>query len=752
MTFPLIKSHGATPLLEAISDRIHRQSLERRPHLIPLIEALSALVQLTSIDPGNCSTLKKCLVALQPNSLNQEDQKTVQLFIDVIVSKKREDSPRYPYLIESLATFSPEDRPPLPSVLLCSMELIALTGLTSPEMGTWSFWLRGLYPYRDFADLDPAIAEPFETMLVLHTPNFPLRSLGLLSEGTQSIQSIASTQEDEELRFIQAQKRCLDQTGCERLQAFLKANSSQFQSNAQSCQALLNALLAERSLVDQLQEMFVDIKNALEIEQKDLANVDQILAQMWQSNDELWHQSRELENAETGEEFGLILRTYQRLSEIQAPYFTDDPRLHRPQHRAKVMKRCLEKAVALKADLVEVAKTRADDIRCPLMGQLAQKLARYVDSARCKLLSAIYSDTICDIFTSCKKSLLLEILDSNLIDLCPALVASLHYLDREISTNRALTICSQILKLYEVIKPAQKELYAHSLAEQRKLIDSARPRRKLMGTCRLIFDLPNHSRGSLLPQELFCQNDKKPIQPIAVEVKGDGKLTTPAVAFKPAEETTTVELKKSVEKSSLIKDSLIKAETALGKSFPFPYHQRVSRWLKATTPLDSDLFPEYANCDLIYQQKMIEQHRFALMADRFWDSGIAIDGAKLPHKPRHRRFILPAELNVEKRFQRGVIIWSVNELGICYHRFFHPKTGQEVFETIVCKTFRDADFPELIKSQQSCLNPSMGHKWQQEGQVEFDPLLRVATLRDHATKAVLKIFLVQEDNRKISID
>lgn len=732
LTFPLTSTSTSTSLYRAIFQKLQEQSADHRPALTAVVSAIEIFTQKTHVNPGKLCEFHQSIKLLHPHQLVGKEREVVQVFMKKVVDRELEKSSSSTSLIESLAHLPIDKLPPLADVLKSSMDLIALTHLDYDEISTWDFWLRDLYPERSFIDLDDKVAETFEMMTLKNAPILGIDGLLGISQGDLDCRKVPS------LDYLKAIELCTTTPATERLKTLLFDQKEQVPwQKAEKLQALLSALMAEKSMWDQLQSMLLKIRDVMKIEVPELCDVEEILSQLWQTDKELLKMSREIQRAESSEEFGLILFIYQQLSQIQAPYTTRDPKMRNSLRRQQMMAQSLHQMQSLRENLeqIQMSRSQAD---FPMMGRLAQRLANYIDTIKVKLIGADVSDSIGDVFESVKKRVFPHL--NMCKQIAPALSAGVEFLSSSISANRALTISSHILKLYTKVEKSQQQLYSCAFHQLRELIDHSQPRRILMRYCQLLIDLPHKAASSALLPELAA-------------TKECGEVKSPA---KSRSRSPPKQLRKKInQRAARAKMPKVKsdvhhradaAQSPLtpmipGDRFPFAYHTRVDRWRKALIPLDPMLFSEYALRDERYQLKMIEQHRFARLADRFWNCGIVLseNGAQ----GIHQRFIVPAELAIFDQPERGVIIWSVNAQGVCYHRFFHPKTAQEVFETIVFKTFRDADFPELLKSQKCCERPSVGQKWDEGGQIDYDPLLRIATVRDLKCQGRLRLFLIK---------
>ncbi len=731
LTFPLTSTSTSTSLYRAIFQKLQEQSVELRPALTAIVQAVEVFTQKTHVNPGKLCELKQSIKLLHPHQLGEKEREIVQLFIKKVVDRELAQGQSSTSLIESLAHLPIDQLPPLADVLKSSMNLIALTHLDYDEMNTWDFWLKGLYPESSFVDLDPKVAETFEAMTLKGAPIHRLSELMGVLQGDLDCRKVT------DLEYLKAIELCMTAPAGERLKTLLFDQSEQVpRQKAEQLQALLSALVAEKSMWEQLQSMLVKIRHVMKIEVPDLCDVEEILSQMWQTDKELLKMGREIERAESSEEFGLILFVYQQLSEIQAPYTARNSRMRDSHRRQQVMAQSLRQMQSLRENLeqIQMSRSQAD---FPMMGKLAQRFAKYIDTIKVKIICANVSDSMGDLFENVEKTVFRPL--NMWKQIAPALSAGIEFLSGGISANRALIISSQILKLYIKVEKSQQQLYSSAFHQLRELIDHSQPRRILMRHCQLLIDLPpKTSSSALLPELTATQESKEVKSPVKSRSQSPPKQLRKK-ANPRAARAEVPKVKKAVEQR------IDGAQPPLfpvmpGDRFPFAYHSRVDRWRKAHIPLDALLFSEYASRDERYQMKMIEQHRFARLADRFWNCGIVLseNGAQ----GLHQRFIVPAELTIFDQTKRGVIIWSVNAQGVCYHRFFHPKTAQEIFETIVFKTFRDADFPELLKSQKCCERPSIGQKWDEEGQIHYDPLLSIATVRDLKSQARLRLFLI----------
>ncbi len=130
----------------------------------------------------------------------------------------------------------------------------------------------------------------------------------------------------------------------------------------------------------------------------------------------------------------------------------------------------------------------------------------------------------------------------------------------------------------------------------------------------------------------------------------------------------------------------------------FTYAFRVIRWFEAYSDgyLDASNFPEYQHYAPAYQKQMIQYHAFSQSVDHFVEK-LALK-AFWPNKYSNEpnlRYILPGEITIQGKSERGAFVYSFDQKGVLYHRFFSPKSTDELVKKVTSQAFQEVDFPEL---------------------------------------------------------
>lgn len=183
----------------------------------------------------------------------------------------------------------------------------------------------------------------------------------------------------------------------------------------------------------------------------------------------------------------------------------------------------------------------------------------------------------------------------------------------------------------------------------------------------------------------------------------------------------------------------------LGKPFPFTYGERVRRWFGLTTekPLGSKNFPEYQANSKEYNEQMVIFHGFSLQVDRFLTYGYEESWMNPNTKNKDRHFLIPAELCFQKNVYRGAIVYSVDQKGVCYHRYFEQKSMRELIKKFGTQTFLRTDFSELTDAAGQEL-PGKKIRSSSQDQVTLDQVFNIITIEDGRLNVVIKVFKVKD--------
>jgi hypothetical protein len=234
-----------------------------------------------------------------------------------------------------------------------------------------------------------------------------------------------------------------------------------------------------------------------------------------------------------------------------------------------------------------------------------------------------------------------------------------------------------------------------------------------------------------------------------------------------------VEDKKILEPEPILGSSDQK-QKLLGENFPFTFHGRIKRWLNHPFghKLPESQFPDYQSSSFENQKLKHAFHAFNSLVDRFYDIGIQ-DAWHNPHNSKQEaRFIIPADLSIQQKTYRGLIVYCIDE-GMCYHRYFHEKESSDIQNKIRYNTFTPSDFPELTEeasllqgiSSQSEKNileafgerdfPKLGianqalkektlpSLYSHKETIQIDPLLGTVTIEDKDKQMIIKLFRIK---------
>lgn len=138
------------------------------------------------------------------------------------------------------------------------------------------------------------------------------------------------------------------------------------------------------------------------------------------------------------------------------------------------------------------------------------------------------------------------------------------------------------------------------------------------------------------------------------------------------------------------------------------------------------------------------RHDFFSYVDNFVGTAYSQKGT-WDKKPGHVRYAIPAEIQHKNgKPVRGTFHYTFDGNGVCYHRFFHEKSNDEILQAMLTKTLFEADFPTLQKSfetfssKRGSITEGVFHD---EIPYEIDVLDSV-TLRDPLNDLVIRLFKI----------
>lgn len=292
----------------------------------------------------------------------------------------------------------------------------------------------------------------------------------------------------------------------------------------------------------------------------------------------------------------------------------------------------------------------------------------------------------------------------------PSIFNTLERLSEFDDEQLICTMEQEVVRAYKIQKDRYQALYqkTRSLLEEEAQIDPIHSQDAfidLSGNGKTV--LPNElllfpsEEESVSPQD-YLRHRIQRHKPISKE---DFRPYEPKVVDRPQKKQDPKPEEKKffspVEEEPIVASpvEVIEIPLSLPGSLPpfFSCDDRVTRWLKCSPdrPLDPEIFPEYQECSLGYQRRMIELHGSSPLIDRFCEMGFEIEGGK----KGERVLGIAAEIQREDRLERGVMCWAIRTKdGGCYHRFFHRlENTNELVQKIVDQTFKAADFPELTQ-------------------------------------------------------
>lgn len=721
----------------------------RKASILPqVLKGIDQLVCLTGIYPGSLSELKLSLQHFaKEKELSATDKKALALFINHFVQN-------YPRALTSRtcrttlvdALEQARARPPLSALVHCLAQVISLTGLSMETWRQWDYHFQHLYPREGLPEQ--------EIKAWIHFWDFVKKQRACSSKSAQSESS------DEQESWSEQLERFSISAGTSsraRLSKLLQNSGSQPLQRAETLQTILNALLTENLLMNHLRSALFQMRQELGIGELTGADRPSIPDQVEVIHHLLMQSVEELDEGETSSEFALFLHVHARTSGVQSKCYLQ--RLSRENYRENLRKteRALARLSALKAHLREVLEVFSGPTAGEKMGPLILILLDYVATISCKFKALKFITVAADLFHHFFAQIR-EISTDEDLSLTPAIELALNVLKYESSSQEGLVNLCQIEELYERVEISQKELYRAAKGELDAIASSQERggKRAFLKFYKCLIELPGAE--TTIPASWPVWREKKEPEATSAEfaiaayyppkspiVDSKSERDAPISQKETAQGPPSPDVSPPGRSTGKTPPALLAPEFC----FPFPYHSRVTRWLRAKIPLDGDLFPEYALRDPSYQRKMIFQHNFPLATDQFWRRGAQQPFDQIKDRGC-QRYMLPAELIADSKSERGMIVWSINRQGICYHRFFHPKSYREICDKTMHQTFTDADFPEMSISREIFARESKGEKlvpsqYSETCTVQIDKLLNIATLHDRELGITLRLFLMDFD-------
>lgn len=729
----------------------NRDTIEKNSPLPLVLKEIDQLTCLTGIYPGSLSELKICVQRFaKKGELASSDKKALAIFIQHFVQdRQKEISPRVGRMTLIEALEEVRSRPSLVVLFPCLMQVISLTGLKTGDWRRWDYHLQNLYPRESLAQPELKSWMNFWDFLKRQQiPSQPVNSKPPPMYGQESwklqLQQLADGAK------VPAEKR---------LSQFLAPSELQPDELAVQYQRLLNTLLAENNLMTRLRFALMQMRQGLGIDNNEGAHIS-IPERVTAIYVQLMERIKELDEGDTGLEFALFLHVHAGTSGIQSKCYLKRQERENFRDNLRKTERALTRLSALKAHLYQVKVNYSAALSDEKTGPLFALLLDYIATIDCKFRAMHFTTLAGDLYDKYFQCVQEEFLGEHLA-LTPAIELSLALLREESNSQEGLINLCRIERVYDLVETSQKELYALAKSELDRLVagQTRSGKRAFLKFYKCLFDLPGAE--TTVPEqwpvwkrelpELAGTEFKIPAHyPQNTHIdpgKGAAKAKGETLAERPIRTSTKQTLicppKSKIEQSAPLQ--------SLKKSFPFAYHSRVTRWLKARVPLNAEEFPEYATRDWAYQRKMIFQHNFPLAADQFWQRGTQ-QISKQGDSRGCRRFILPAELVIDHLAERGLVVWAVNQQKICYHRYFHPKSYREICDKTMHQTFTDADFPEMSISREVFARESKGEKlgpsqFDKTCTVEIDNLLKIVTLQERALGIKLRLFMIDFDSQ-----
>lgn len=221
----------------------------------------------------------------------------------------------------------------------------------------------------------------------------------------------------------------------------------------------------------------------------------------------------------------------------------------------------------------------------------------------------------------------------------------------------------------------------------------------------------------------------------------------------PKDEDLSLSLKKEIQPQVIESSPLVIENSPVntipllpGQDFPYLYDKRVMRWHEHLfgDPLSPEIFPEYADKPLVYQQRMHVFHMLHPFVDRFLHLAIKSSWSNTSHQRQDTWEVIPAEISFKGRTYRGCISYCTDpETKVCYHKFFSQQFEKTILRGVIRKAFDDQDFPEVhhsLKVSQMSPKPSFYGDQTQRVNCLIDPLFGNVTLIDLNKEITIKLF------------
>ena len=202
------------------------------------------------------------------------------------------------------------------------------------------------------------------------------------------------------------------------------------------------------------------------------------------------------------------------------------------------------------------------------------------------------------------------------------------------------------------------------------------------------------------------------------------------------------EVQKKVDSRDIDTINIYQMRSLFGaESFKFLYHERVYRWFDAKSPLDYETFPEYSTSNPHYQSEMISKHAFSFLSDLFSHKCIAVPNDSSTSDVQ--RFFLPATLVTQYKKERGCVLWAVANK-VCFHRFFHVKSNEEIISMAIKKRFESVDFPQLPIHSQTPTENYRNFVDDVEEEIEINDFMNTISFTKKNPMSKLTLFLEEQ--------
>lgn len=760
MTFPLNPETSSGSLISNLPTGYLR--LSNPSNLPSILSAIEKLSELTGLCPGSEAQLTRAIGAIGGQKLSGEDGKACATFREFLRAQTKCSPGSRPLDLETcLADFSSSQLPPFSELIDKIDNCIKSTGLTGGDLDRWVRVLRRYYR------IDGDLRDQVRFVDFCETVHATLS----LVQSRQTTEHFNKRVDDEVLKQTQSLTKILGVSLRDRLKTLLNIEGlPTVETKLRHLQVVCNALLREEYLLQRIASLFETLRVEFHLNDTAQLSPEIIAANYKPGSSKLLFLDNNLN----------LLSFYILIDGLAT--------------KASMMRKKMPDVVKPERGLLDIIHQPAIFAKYNEILKFIERVERehlgQPDEYSIKTMARFAKKNIAELkarwhienFQIYFRDLQLKVTTSSALPfpqsekpIAPIFTSISEFTGVVINRERGDTDLEQCLHFYVKIASIylqhhlkQSVIYKSAFTQLNAIINehSTDKKRALLKYKRVDVDIA-HLQG-ILPDQIgsfsIDFSDKGALQKTAspqaeskersVTVDLPSKSTdraseigkSPAgarenrgAALSPATSSrqsaiTSPKLPTTAKKTSRLLDLPTAAP------FSYKYEKSVARWFEATLPLDKKLFAKYATSSVEYQKRMIDAHAFTRLADFFCAQSFRYrDRGALCH-------VLPAEMIVGTKCQRGYIIWATDENGHCFHRFFHIDQSKSVYEKYVRKTFTEADFPELNVARES-RGPRSTAQLKPQSEVdrdvvvEFDELLRIVSLGEVGKELLLRIFI-----------